>query len=139
MAIRRFSQSNERESIEDKIIDFLISAEALFLSSGGSFQGELKYRLSHRAAMFIEDEAENQREVFNFMQKAYNVRSDIVHGREPNLPNNEHGTPYSLREFCNEIENHLRFSLKKAIKIAESAKSSNNVIDWDLIIFPKDI
>lgn len=53
VAIRRFSQSNERESIEDKIIDFLISAEALFLSSGGSFQGELKYRLSHRAAIGV--------------------------------------------------------------------------------------
>lgn len=138
VAIRRFSQSNERESIEDKIIDFMISAEALFLSSGGSFQGELRYRLSHRAAMFIEDVAVKQREVFNFMQKAYNVRSDIVHGREPNLPKKEDGTPYSLREFCKEIENHLRFSLKKAIMIAATTKNPKNIIDWNSIIFPKE-
>lgn len=137
VAIRRFSQSNERESIEDKIIDLMISAEALFLSSGGSFQGELKYRLSHRAAMFIEDEAEKQREVFNFMRKAYSVRSDIVHGSEPNLPKKEDGTSVLLGEFCNELENHLRHSLKKVIVLASAAKSSSNILDWDTIIFPK--
>jgi hypothetical protein len=38
VAIRKFSQANEREGDEDRIIDYLISAEALFLSSGGSFQ-----------------------------------------------------------------------------------------------------
>lgn len=137
VAIRRFSQANERESIEDKIIDFLISAEALFLSSGGSFQGELKYRLSHRAAMFIEDETEKQRNVFEFMQKAYDVRSAIVHGTTPKLPQKEDGTSCSLEEFCKDIENHLRFSLKKAIKLAAAAEGSNKIIEWNLIIFPK--
>ena len=139
VAIRRFSQANERESIEDKIIDFLISAEALFLSSGGSFQGELKYRLSHRAAMFIEGETEKQRVVFEFMQKAYDVRSAIVHGTTPKLPKKEDGISYSLEEFCLNIESHLRFSLKKAIKLAATDKTSNKIIEWNSIIFPKSI
>ena len=137
VAIRRFSQSIERDSTEDKIIDLMISAESLFLSSGGSFQGELKYRLSHRAAMFIEDESEKQRKVFNFMQQAYNVRSDIIHGREPNLPKKEDGTTVSIVDFCNELENHLRLSIKKAIMLAATAKNPKNIIDWDSIIFPK--
>lgn len=136
VAIRRFSQSNERESIEDKIIDFFICAEALFLSSGGNFQGELKYRLSHRAAMFIEDETEKQRIIFKFMQKAYDVRSKIVHGATPKLPQKEDGTDYSLDEFCNKIECLLRFSIKKAIKLAAKAKSLRKILEWNSIIFP---
>ena len=138
VAIRRFSQANERESIEDKIIDFLISAEALFLSSGGSFQGELKYRLSHRASMFIGDETKKQRKIFKFMQKAYDVRSAIVHGATPKLPQKEDGTPCSLDEFCKDVEAYLRFSLNKTINLASIAESPSKILDWDSIIFPSD-
>jgi len=138
VAIRRFSQANERTSVEDKIIDYLICAEALFLSSGGSFQGELKYRLSHRVAMFIENDTEKQREMFKFMQKAYDVRSAIVHGATPKLPKKEDGAQFTLEEFCQEIEGHLRFSLNKTIKIASTAETPNNILDWVKVIFPDD-
>ena len=138
VAIRRFSQANERESVEDKIIDFLISAEALFLSSGGSFQGELKYRLSHRAAMFIEGETEAQRKIFKFMQKAYDVRSAIVHGAAPKLPTKEDGKPCSLDEFCMDVEAYLRFSLNKTIEMASTAESPSKILEWEAIIFPQD-
>ncbi|MCK4795460.1 MAG: hypothetical protein KAV87_67645, partial [Desulfobacteraceae bacterium] len=138
VAIRRFSQANERESVEDKIIDFLISAEALFLSSGGSFQGELKYRLSHRAAMFIENETKKQRDIFKFMQKAYDVRSAIVHGATPKLPKKEDGTQCTLEEFCQDVEGHLRFSLNKTIELASTAEGPNKILDWDKVVFPDD-
>jgi hypothetical protein len=137
VAIRRFSQAHERESIEDKIIDFLISAEALFLSSSdGNIQGELKYRLSHRAAMFIEDETEKQRKIFKFMQKAYDVRSAIIHGATPKFPKKEDGTAYTLDEFCNEVEEYLRYSLKKAINLASTTANISKFLEWDSIIFP---
>jgi len=138
VAIRRFSQANERESIEDKIIDYLISAEALFLSSGGSFQGELKYRLSHRAAMFIEAETEKQRKIFKFMQKAYDVRSAIVHGATPKLPKKEDGTPCSLDDFCKDVEGYLRFSINKTIELASTAEAPSKILDWDTVVFPPD-
>jgi len=138
VAIRRFSQANERTSVEDKIIDYLICAEALFLSSGGSFQGELKYRLSHRAAMFIENDTEKQREMFKFMQKAYDVRSAIVHGATPKLPKKEDDAQFTLEEFCQEIEGHLRFSLNKTIKIASTAETPYNILDWVKVVFPDD-
>ena len=138
VGIRRFSQSNERDNIEDKIIDLMISAEAIFLSSGGSFQGELKYRLSHRAAMFIETDVELQKYVFDFMQKAYDVRSSIVHGSNPKLPNKMDGSAYTLEEFCGDIERYLRVSIKKAISKAAAAKDKSNAIDWKSIIFPSN-
>lgn len=133
VAIRRFSQSNERTNIEDKIIDLMIAAEALFLSSGGSFTGELKYRLSHRAAMFIEGDVENQRYVFDFMKDAYDVRSKIVHGDKLKLPKKPDGSMYnSLGEFCNNLEKYMRISIKKAITLCQDSNS----IDWQSIVFP---
>lgn len=132
VAIRRFSQANERDNDEDKIIDLMISAEALFLSSSGSFSGELKYRLSHRAAMYIENEVKRQKYVFNFMQKAYDVRSSIVHGSDPTLPKKADDTQYeSLKDFCDDIEQYLRISIKKVISSDQVSKS----IDWNSIIF----
>lgn len=133
VAIRRFSQANERDSVEDELIDLMISAEALFLSSGGSFSGELKYRLSHRAAMYIEDDVKKQKYIFNFMQKAYDVRSSIVHGSDPKLPKKADDTQYeSMKEFCEDVEQYLRISIKKTIENTIHSKE----IDWNEIIFP---
>ncbi len=136
VGIRRFSQSNERDNIEDKIIDLMISAEAIFLSSGGGSQGELQYRLSHRAAMFIETDVKRQKHVFDFMQKAYKVRSSIVHGSDPKLPRKNDGSACTLEEFCGEIEKYLRVSIKKAISKATATEDKSNAIDWESIIFP---
>lgn len=136
VGIRRFSQSNERDNVEDRIIDLMIAAEAIFLSSGGSFQGELKYRLSHRASMFIETDVGLRRYVFDFMQSAYEVRSSIVHGSTPKLPKRIDGTAYTLDEFCGDIEKYLRVSIIKAINQAATAKDKPNEIDWKSVIFP---
>lgn len=47
VAIRRFGYAHERPRLEDKIIDLIIGAEALFLSdySKDSYFGEIRYRL----------------------------------------------------------------------------------------------
>ncbi len=136
VAIRRFSQSNERDSIEDRIIDLMICAEAVFLSSDRSNQGELRYRLAHRAAMFIETDVESQRFIFDFMQKAYDVRSSIVHGATPKLPNKKDSSTYSIEDFCMDIERYLRMSIKKAITESVATKNKEIVMDWKSIIFP---
>jgi hypothetical protein len=134
VSIRRFSQSNERNNIEDRIIDLMIAAESIFLSSGGSSQGELKYRLSHRAAMFIGESPKEQRYIFGFMGKAYDVRSAIVHGSTPKLPKKMDKTDYTLEEFCGDIEKHLRISIKKIM--TQMSRTENKSIDWISIIFP---
>ncbi|MFC1588324.1 hypothetical protein ACFL54_08440, partial [Planctomycetota bacterium] len=73
-------------------------------------------------------DVKKQRQVFNFMQKAYNVRSKIVHGSDPNLPKKEDGTSYTLEGFCEEIERYLRIAIKKAME-------TPNGIDWDSVIY----
>jgi len=85
--------------------------------------------------MYIEDEVYQQKYVFNFMQKAYDVRSDIVHGSEPKLPKKADNTQYeTLKDFCEDIEQYLRVSIKKAISSSKLSKE----IDWNSIIFPEN-
>ena len=97
----------------------------------------MKYRLAHRAAMFLEEIPEKQKEVFKFMQKAYDVRSAIVHGTTPKLPKNKDGRTLSLKEFCAEIENILRISMKKALSLTANQENSTHDIEWDSFIFPE--
>lgn len=138
VAIRRFSQANERKDSEDKLIDLLISAEALFLSSGDPSQAELKYRLSHRAAMFLGSTVTEQKEIFKFMQKAYVARSRIVHGAEPKLPKKDDGTKYTLPEFCRAVEKLMRDAIKHALKEFSGAGKVKKMIEWLDIVFKEE-
>ena len=69
------------------------------------------------------------------MQEAYNVRSSIVHGSEPKLPKKADKSKYeSLEDFCNDLDQYLRISIKKAMSSEGIAKE----IDWSSIIFPEN-
>lgn len=74
-AIRRFYFSSQRFDKEDKVIDLMIAFEALFLNENA----ELSFKLSLRVARFLADDCDSS-ELFEFMKKAYNLRSKFVHG-----------------------------------------------------------
>lgn len=62
---------------KDKLIDYMIAFEALF--SEGS--GDLRYKISLRAARYLGRTPEERSKLFELFKLAYDVRSDIVHGR----------------------------------------------------------
>lgn len=103
VATRRLSSGNERPGLEDKLIDYMIGLEALYLPDGNQ---ELSFRLGLRTALVLETEAKKQKETFNFVKQAYNTRSSIVHGSK-----------YKLDETIIErVEGMLRLSIKKWIE-----------------------
>ena len=69
IAIRRFGYAHERYRSEDRIIDLLIAAEALFLSDN-TYTGEIKYRLAQRTAFFLAEAGEHRKTVFKWMKAA---------------------------------------------------------------------
>lgn len=137
VAIDRFSRAIGRESPEDQIIDLLICAEALFLNELGNIQGELRYRLSHRAAFFIENEISERKKLFKFFKNLYDVRSNIVHGSEKKIkmPSKEDGEKFTLKEINEKSEYYLRKALIKAIELCLVPNAPKYLVDWDLIIF----
>ena len=81
VAKRRLSSGIERRSPEDRLIDYMIGLEALYLPDGNA---ELSFRLSLRVA-FLLSSGEARKETFEFLRKMYGMRSKIVHGSKYEL------------------------------------------------------
>lgn len=102
IAMRRLNLGMERRNIEDKLIDYMIGFEALYLPDENN---ELTFRLSLRIAYLMGDR-KNRKEIFNFVKKMYVTRSKIVHGNKYELTNDD----------IKSSEELLRDSLKLWIK-----------------------
>ncbi|MHC9510585.1 hypothetical protein [Kangiella sp. M94] len=109
-AIRRFSQSITRDNYEDKIVDLMISAEAIFVGSEAGSRGALSYKVSHRAAMLLGNSPETRAEIMEFMKSAYSCRSSIVHGEGLKCKN------IPPHEFIDTLEKHIRKALLLIVK-----------------------
>jgi len=98
IAMRRLNLGMERRNIEDKLIDYMIGFEALYLPDENN---ELTFRLSLRIAYLIGNK-KNRKEIFNFVKKMYATRSKIVHGNKYELTDDD----------IKNLEELLRNSLK---------------------------
>lgn len=110
-AVRRFYFSSQRFDKEDKVIDLMIAFEALYLPENS----ELSFRLSLRIARFLEDEY-NPSELFEFMKKAYKVRSKFVHGETFNPSVKENNVKeLEIKSLIKQLYEILRLSIKKYV------------------------
>ena len=87
LALRYYNSAKERENNEDKLIDYMIVLEALYLSE----ELELGFKLSHRVATLLGEDEPKRREIFNNMRNLYALRSKIVHGNlhDYKIPNED--------------------------------------------------
>jgi hypothetical protein len=73
----RFCSSCEKETREDRLIDYAIAFEALFTKENDA----ISYRLPLRTATFIGDTEARRSEVFSLIKTTYDLRSSLAHGR----------------------------------------------------------
>jgi hypothetical protein len=134
LALRRLSYQAGRDRVEDEIVDILVAAEALYLS-GIESPTELGFRLALRAAAFSDPSTlggMTRREVYGTMNKAYGVRSKIVHGDVPRASDLKvRGARVSLTEFVQAIEDVIRQALREAV--SRSTWPPN----WDDLTVPR--
>jgi hypothetical protein len=136
MAIRRLDYSAERQRVDDKIVDLMIAAEALFLGQDrASERGELRYRLSLRAALFTPSNDWSPRQLFNLYRTAYDARSTVAHGGSQERRELPDGTSVSLAVFSEEVAKQLRMAVKRAIEHCATSRHQFNV-DWEGLILP---
>ena len=99
VANRRLTGGIERRNLEDKLIDYMVGLETLYLPDGTA---ELSFRLSLRVCFLLFADKNERKKAFIFLRELYNVRSQIVHGK-----------PYKLtNEDVLIIEDYLRKSIK---------------------------
>ncbi len=123
VALRRFNLGIEETDFEDKMIDYLISFEALYLQE----RRELTYRLSNRVAILLGKEEKETEEIKQTIKKAYDLRSVIVHGKDFR-PIKIEGKTIQTRDFAFIIENYLRKSIRLFIELSKNYKKQEAII-----------
>lgn len=114
IALSRFTDGYERVKLEDKIIDYMIGLEALYLRRE---KGEFTYKIAHRVSVLLEHDKKKRQQLFEKTKKSYGLRSKIVHGSKYDL---------SPNDACF-VEDALRLSIKKFLKTPEP--------NWPNLIF----
>jgi hypothetical protein len=99
IASSRLGFGMERRLDVDKLLDFMIGLESLYLPDGND---ELTFRLSLRVAFRVNHDMTERKNLFKFLKKMYGVRSKIAHGKKHEL----------TKEDISKTEQILRQSLK---------------------------
>jgi hypothetical protein len=135
VAIRRFGYAGERNRPDDRLVDLIIAAESLFLSDTAEAgeRGELRFRLALRFAYYV-DSLPLSRPVHFRHMRAYDARSALVHGGEPDpkilsLPGQGR---FSLETFVESVNQSLRLALIKAVSTPQYG--NKQLVDWDSLI-----
>ena len=113
--IRYFNYAHTRERPEDKLIDYMIAFEGLFIKE----MAELGYRLSLRVAVFLGRNRKEKGKIVNLMRDAYKLRSKNVHGLSYNKSIEINGEERSIEEFVSKVEELLRKSIKNSIETGQ--------------------
>lgn len=132
VAIRRFSDSCVRHRNEDKVIDLMIAAEALFLR--GANEGEKSFRLALRAGQFLA-EGPAARKVFDRMRIAYHYRSVLVHGGKPSFDRKL--KKLDLMKFAGEVGDDIQAAIFKALNLLGTPEIGGSLGDeyWNRYLF----
>ncbi len=138
MAVRRLDYSSERQRADDRIIDLMIAGEALFLGQDrASERGELRYRLSLRAAVFSPTDDWSARQLFTLYRTAYDARSTVAHGSSRDQWELPDGRMVTLGVLAEEVAKQLRRAIKRAIEQCATTRRQFYV-DWEsLILSPR--
>ncbi|MCV0367241.1 MAG: hypothetical protein K5798_08290 [Nitrosopumilus sp.] len=123
IAINRFMISYEKENPEDKILDLMICLESLLQDE----QGELRFRLSIRTALFLETDKSKRNRVYKVIKKGYDIRSAIAHGGDASVIKIDE-EEITLENLVVEIEEYVRRSIKEFIKQLNDNRNRGAII-----------
>ena len=141
-ALRRFNFAADRTQADDEIVDLMIAAESLFLSEMDErYRGELRFRLSTRAASLLGKTLEERLSFFKFMRRAYDARSTIVHGSHPGEEElrGPDGESVTVSDFAEALEGVVRATLQVAINFLATGQRFPPA--WEELMFagPRDV
>jgi hypothetical protein len=90
----------------------MIAAEALFTPGT---QTEVSHKVALHAAAFLQPRDATAADVFKTMKQGYGARSDIAHGREPEIGRLASGDEGTLDRLVALVSEHMRDALKRMI------------------------
>jgi hypothetical protein len=128
-AIRRLSSSTEHHDVEDRLIDLVMSAEALFADDERS--GDLAVHVAQRFARFVAPAAKRSAmDLFGHMKQQYAGRNAIVHAKR-RTPKSQRKIDRAVRDI-DQTERLLRMALRRAL--GETVQSGAFAVPWDRLV-----
>jgi hypothetical protein len=131
----------------DKVVDFVISLETIFLSSPNDIKSELTYRFRMNGTSLLHDITDFDKKVlFDVLGKIYSVRSRIVHGgiesrivkeidlifSQLNISDKSEGNSIGkLLIISNLLENWIRQLIEKLVNIEPENRPYKNEGGWE--------
>ena len=139
-ALHRFLLGRNRSDLVDKLVDYVISWEALLLTQEGSaIKQELSYRFSMNGSSLINavDKKQGKHELLKKLKVAYSTRSTLVHGGSDADMNKDlqKGTFNSLQELCDFLEMNFRNSLFWLYKLKPKDRPYKKHHGWEELIW----
>ena len=113
-ALSRFNSAYGKRNPEDKIVDWMISYEALF-SKKDDPPESISHRLALRSSRFSKIPSE-RKDLYIDLKAAYNVRSKIVHGDD-------------WKSLNMDFHSHMRHSLTKYLNALNSEHNHDSILD----------
>jgi hypothetical protein len=145
LAVRRLWLGSQRDRVEDRLLDLMIAAEALYIGTEKEgVTGDLTYRVALHAGYWADEHllGFSKLDTSDLLRKAYGARSKITHGGTAKDSYDWQGAPRSLAEMVNQVEVVVRQGILKALNLADSSSDSTfepKWCDWLLTSNPTDL
>jgi len=124
-SMRRFEYSYRDHLVEDNITDLMISLETMVNNQ----PYEVRDKTSLRATILLEDNDEEKINCKKFIQKCYDIRSEIVHGKKRDTQIKENGKILSDEEIKEKLENYTRKAVSNMLKLQIKFKTQDEVLN----------
>lgn len=119
LAFRRWSQATDRLNDVDRLIDYWIGLEALFMPDSNA---ELSFRVSLRVAAFLGDNPDQWEKIYKDIRHSYNWRSAVVHGSSSSKEK-ELSKEGTLQVVTTKTKEYLRSALLRLLESNEPMKN----------------
>lgn len=125
-SITRLGYGMERSRAEDRIVDYFIGLESLFLNDNNP---ELNFRLALYTAHWLGNNSDERKKIFQIITKGYEQRSKIVHGGSVKKDFKIDGQKVTIDKLAKDIEIYLREAAKKfVIECNNSGKGEEKLL-----------
>lgn len=134
-SIARFGMACRHRRHSNKLVDYVISLEAL-LTEG---PGESTFKLAHRAAALCGNDHMNRLQIWEFVKEVYKFRSGVVHksSEKPFIINSK---TIGIDEVSYNLDTVVRTAILRMLTILDVKKSKEEILNQlDRSIYDKNL